>query len=85
MTRAAQHTSDETQWRDWLTKELPLELCQHVSGVVEREGNLLVFAISAAWSARLRYALQALEPKIRDLRSDIQKVTVRVLPRAPGK
>jgi len=80
MTRAAQQTQNETQWRAWLARQLAPELCQHISGIVEREGNLLVFAVSAAWSARLRYALQPLEPRIRALRLDIRQISVRVQP-----
>jgi hypothetical protein len=51
---------------------------------VERDGTLVIFAESAAWSARLKYALHELEPVIRASQPDIQQVSVRVMPK-PAK
>jgi predicted nucleic acid-binding Zn ribbon protein len=69
-------------WRAWLTQHLPAELGQHLSGAAEREGTLVVFADSSAWSARLRYALAELEPQIRAASAALHAVRVRVLPRS---
>jgi hypothetical protein len=49
--------------------------------VHEREGVLVVFAESAVWSARLRFALLDLEPALRQEHPRITATQVRVLPR----
>ena len=53
----------------------------HVTGVVERDGTLTIFAESAAWSARLRFAIADLEPQIRERNTHIEKLAVKVMPR----
>ena len=68
-------------WSEWLTAHLPVEMRPRVSAVVEREGTLVIFAESAAWSARLRYTIQELEPGIRAAAQGITSVVVRVRPR----
>jgi hypothetical protein len=72
----------QQQWVVWLRSVLPENLREQVVGAVPRRGTLVVYAASAAWSARLRYALadglrecQARDPRIRAL-------SVRVMP--PG-
>jgi hypothetical protein len=72
----------QQQWLTWLRGRLPAELRDHVVGAMPRRDTLVVYASSAAWSTRLRYALaggladcQARDPRIRAL-------SVRVLP--PG-
>jgi hypothetical protein len=67
-------------WRDWLGTRLPPELASKVSAVVEREVRLTIFARSAAWVARLRYAVRELEPEIRATAPTLATVQVRVLP-----
>ncbi|HEY4210533.1 MAG TPA: hypothetical protein VGM84_03540 [Steroidobacteraceae bacterium] len=52
-----------------------------ISGIVERDGTVVLFAESAAWSARLRYAVQEIEPRLREAHPNITAVKVRVLPR----
>ena len=69
-------------WEKWLSERLPPEIRSRVSGVTEQEGRLTVFAVSAVWSARLRYAIAELEPAIRSARPGVTDVAVRVLPRA---
>ena len=68
-------------WKEWLSQRLPAQLEARVSGVVERDGVLTIFAESAAWSARLRYLVQELEPQILAAASDVTTVAVRVRPR----
>jgi hypothetical protein len=48
--------------------------------VIEREGTLVIFSASAAWSARLRYALMELEPQIRAEFPALTAISVRVRP-----
>ena len=68
-------------WRDWLSGRLPEELRPRISGVVEREGTLVIFAESAAWSARLRYGVAELDAEIRAAAFKLAAVEVRVRPR----
>ena len=81
LSQAADQTARQAFWSPWLQARLPPELRAKITGITEREGNLVVFAESPAWSARLRYALQELIPQIRKAQPDINEVTVRVLPR----
>ena len=81
LSQAADQTARQAFWRPWLAAHLPAELPPRISGITERDGSLVVFADSPAWSARLRYALQELAPQIRAAKPDINEVTVRVLPR----
>jgi hypothetical protein len=68
-------------WNEWLTAHLPPEISPRVSGAVEREGTLVIFAESAAWSARLRYVVQELEQEILAAARGLERVLVRVRPR----
>ena len=81
LSQAADQSARQAFWRPWLATRLPPELPPQITGITERNGTLTVFAASPAWSARLRYALQELQPRIRETQSDIKEVTVRVLPR----
>ncbi|HKT74566.1 MAG TPA: DciA family protein [Steroidobacteraceae bacterium] len=82
LTRVTDQVERRSYWSRWLNEHLPAPLCRHMSGVVESEGTLVVFAESAAWSARLRYAIHDLEAQIRAAQPLILGVAVRVLPRA---
>jgi len=68
-------------WTEWLSRHLPPQLRTRISGVIERDGTLVICAESAAWSARLRYSIQELEPQIRAAAAGVTEVQVRVLPR----
>jgi hypothetical protein len=85
LTPALKSVSDQAArqklWRDWLDMHLPLEFRGKLTGVVEREGTLVIFAESAAWSARMRYLVQEIEGRIRATNPTITSVIVRVLPR----
>jgi hypothetical protein len=82
LTRVSDQASRQSHWKQWLAKHVPAELLPRLSGVVEREDTLVIFAESAAWSARLRYVMQELEPQIKQAQPTIQHVSVRVMPRA---
>jgi hypothetical protein len=81
LTRVTTQAARASFWNEWLTRHLPAELYPRVSGVVEREGTLVIFAESAAWSARLRYTLQELEPGILAASKGLKRIVVRVRPR----
>ena len=82
LSQAADQTARQTFWRPWLETHLPAELPARITGITERDGSLVVFADSPAWSARLRYALQELTPEIRKAHPAIKAVAVRVMPRS---
>lgn len=81
LSRIGDLSARQAFWRSWLAVRLPAELAGRVSGVVERDGALTLFAESAAWSARLRYALEELGAAVREADPGILEVKVRVLPR----
>jgi len=84
LSQAADQSARQAFWRPWLEARLPPELPARITGITERDGSLVVFADSPAWSARLRYALQELASQIQATHPDIKEVAVRVLPR-PSK
>jgi hypothetical protein len=85
MTPGLKRVTDQSErqefWRRWLDTYLPVEIRGKLTGVVEREGTLVIFAESPAWSARLRYAVQEIEAQILAAKPGITSVNVRVLPR----
>jgi len=82
LARVAEQRQSQNDWGEFVGSKLPADLRGRVRGVVERDGNLVIFAESAAWSARLRFALADLEPAIRAENAAIRSVAVKVLPRA---
>jgi hypothetical protein len=82
LSQAADQTARQAFWRPWLEARLPPGLPSRITGITARNGTLVVFADSPAWSARLRYALQELHAQIQGAQPDIREVTVRVMPRA---
>src|SRR6185437_11091862 len=82
LSKAAAQTARQAFWRPWLEARLPPGLPPRITGITQRDGNLVVFADSPAWSARLRYALQELTAEIRQTQPDIKEVIVRVMPRS---
>jgi predicted nucleic acid-binding Zn ribbon protein len=80
-TPVAEQRQAQQDWRAWLKNKLPQNIDPHVTGVVERDGALTVFADSAAWAARLRFSIAELEAQIRERNADIAKLVVKVMPR----
>ena len=65
----------------WTRQQLPADLAGHVTAVLEKDGELVVFAESAAWAGRLRYAVEGLKATVAGHRPDLTAVRVRVMPR----
>ena len=87
---SAQLVDSDQQWRDFFEKHLPEGMSGQIDTLVEDAGTLTVFTSSAAWSARLKYALLELEPAMKResprLKRCVVKVSRREAPsRAPGK
>jgi len=81
LTRVTEQASRQNYWLQWLSQRLPAEIHTRISGVTEQHGILVVFAESAAWSARLRYAVLELEADLRAAGPELTSIEVRVLPR----
>lgn len=81
LTRVTVHAARANFWSEWLSQRLPAEIRARISGVIERDGVLVIFAESAAWSARLRYIVEELTPQIRAAAGSLTEVVVRVRPR----
>ena len=62
--------------RAWLAARLPATLQKHITGLVERNGELVIFTASASWGVRVRYALAESEKP-----PGIDTILVRVLPK----
>jgi hypothetical protein len=69
-------------WREFLSQRLPAELAAQVTQVVERDGALSVYAASAAWSARLRFAIAEHWPAAQQASPGLKRWSVRVQPAA---
>jgi hypothetical protein len=82
LTRLTDQAARQDLWSAWLSAQLPAEIHARISGVNERDGTLVVFAESAAWCARLRFALVGLEGALRAAHPLVQSIRVRVLPRS---
>src|SRR5690349_14602803 len=63
--RVREQAAKQNAWRKWLEARLDAEVLPHLSGVVERGDTLVVFTESAAWSARVRYAVAEIEPAMK--------------------
>jgi hypothetical protein len=72
----------QRDWLQWVQRELPEDLATHVTGVTEQAGELVIFAESAVWGVRLRYAVPQLLTVIGEQRANIAGVRIRVVPRA---
>ena len=59
---------------------LPDELAQHVQRVRLQQGRLVVMTESAAWAARLRYAVADAEARIRTAHPEVTTIAIKVSP-----
>ena len=82
LTRVSEQAGRQQFWDQWLLAHLGVQLHGRISGISEQEGKLTIFAESAAWSARLRFAVAELDAQIRAAGGKLRSVSVRVLPRA---
>jgi len=82
MTRITEQAARQQFWHAWLCRNLPAELAAQITAVSERGGVLTIFAHSAVWSARLRYALAELQAPLRAAAPQLSSISVRVRPHA---
>ncbi len=76
-------TGESATWLDWMRAQLPAELAAHLVEVLPKstgaERELLVFADSPTWCARLRYALMGIEGHVHQRDPAIRRLRARVL------
>ncbi len=71
-----------TFWRSFFAARLAPDLAGQITQIVERDGALSVYAASAAWSARLRFALAEHWPAAQQAAPGLKRWSVRVQPAA---
>jgi hypothetical protein len=78
--RLTQQLPAQQSWTAWLRESLPAELAEHIVHAVPKQRELVVFADTPAWCARLRYAVASIDEPIRQRDPAIQRTYVRVQP-----
>ena len=68
----------QQSWTDWVRGRVGTELAAHIVNAVPNNGQLVVFADSAAWGTRLRYALAGMLADIAGRDASISRASVRV-------
>jgi hypothetical protein len=81
IARLSEQAARHERWKGWLAMHLPREALARVSGVAERHDTLVIFTESAAWSARVRFAVAEIEMQLKAAHPHITAVAVRVLPK----
>jgi hypothetical protein len=71
-----------SEWQVTVKKVLPPEVANRVSAASLKDGQLVVFTESAAWAARLRYALSEHEAALLATHKEVREIVVRVSPAA---
>ena len=69
-----------TFWRGFFAARLAPDLAGQITQIVEREGALTVYAQSAAWSARLRFAMAELWGEAQAASPGLTRCSVKVQP-----
>jgi hypothetical protein len=72
----------QESWESFFTTRLEPALLAAVGHYVEKDGTLTIFVTSAAWAARMRYALPALWPAAMQFRPAVSRWVVKVQPAA---
>lgn len=72
----------QDDWETFFESRLPAPLRRAISHYVERDGTLTIFVSSAAWSARLRFALAECGSALSAYRPSVKRYAVRVQPAA---
>jgi Dna[CI] antecedent, DciA len=78
----AQYADQQSRWSAKLAATIEPGLFERITGTGFDAGTLTVYVESAAWSARLRYALAACLPRLQEADATLTAVSVRLRPRA---
>ena len=84
MQSLKQIRTQQQEWLEWFRASLPDELGGAIVNVVRKGEELTLLATSAAWSTRLRFALDPIMEMLKERSPDIVKVRVRVIPQSAG-
>ena len=79
--RVADQAARASFWSAWLAAHVAQPTHARICAIAERDGTLVIFAETAAWSARLRYAILELQGEIHAADPAVTAIEVRVLPR----
>jgi len=71
-------------WHVAVMKALGPDLANKVNRCTLDSGRITVIAESAAWAARMRFALAEVEPELLAVTPGIRELVVRVRPRRTG-
>ena len=74
----AKFADQQSRWTATLQATLEPALSQRITGTGFENGTLTVYVESAAWSARLRYALADSLPQLREADSTLKATSVRL-------
>lgn len=86
LAKRALSTPETSKWQVAVLAALGPELANKVNRCTLETGRVTVVADSAAWAARMRFALADLEPTLRPLVPGFREVIVRVRPaRTPAR
>jgi len=77
----AQYTDQQSRWSSKLAAALDPALFERITGTGFDAGTLTVYVESAAWSARLRYAMAECLPRLQAADATLTAVSVRLRPR----
>jgi hypothetical protein len=84
LRRIAANIPLQQSWVEWLRGMVAIELAGHIVNAVPKNGQLVVFADSAAWGTRLRYALAGMQADIAGRDAAISRASVRVQRQSTG-
>ena len=76
--RIVERLPAQLSWAEWLRTQVPVALGDHIVSAVPKTAELVVFADSAAWAMRLRYALAAMQAQILARDATLLHTSVRV-------
>jgi hypothetical protein len=75
-----QFVARQQSWEAFFATRLPASLTKEISHFVEKDGVLTVYVSSAAWSARLKFALAECWPAVLAERPSLQRSVVKIQP-----
>jgi len=78
--RAQEFVRRQEDWASFFAARLEPALLAAIGHFVEKDGTLTIFVGSAAWAARLRYALPDLWPAASGFRPGIARWKVKIQP-----
>lgn len=80
LVEGAPATAETSEWHVAVMNALGPELANKVNRCALDGGRISVVAESAAWAARMRFALAEVEPRLRDLVPGFKELVVRIRP-----